>query len=493
VTGWLDVHHLPTTTLRDLAGAVVGLICEVVGQHPGPRSVLDAYLETAVFGDEPHGPTHPPTSAAIADGWLWGRGSADSKVGAAIFCHITVRLAAQANNLHGRLVLLFDVDEHTGGFGGAERYFEGPNASDDVAGVLIGYPGIEHLVVGGRGVYRVKLHVHGVASHSGGRAATPNAIVKAADLVRALNEAKRLLTAMRDEEKFPTRLAPGTGDEQLVSCAETAATYWHLAEPFVASLQVAARWADEHSLMPWASGLRAVAGEASKPQGGDTVLLDLRHVPALIATFTAALAASGQGRWDNLKTLVVDVVVSQRYGEGHEPLVVVENPWTPFGDLGHLLPNVIARAAKTGEDASTALGVFTQKQVGTYRTPVAEWMHAVLRPHFADQYADDAAYDEAFDRTEVMLGLISLDVDSVRAAARPDRTWEGRSVWFGRSTWRAGGFGPGAVGAVAAELEARGSSWPPLTAGLFDRDLDRATAAVKGYAEQFQAMARSRW
>lgn len=187
LTAWLDSHHLPVTTLRDPSGAVVGLTCEVVGQHLGPRWVLDACLDTAVFGDESAW-THPPTSAAIADGWLWGRGAADSKIGAAIYCHIAARLAAQADSLHGRLVLLFDVDEHTGGFGGAKRYFEGPDAPDDVAGVLIGYPGMEHVVVGGRGVYRVKLHVHGTASHSGGRATTPNAIVKAAELVRALND-----------------------------------------------------------------------------------------------------------------------------------------------------------------------------------------------------------------------------------------------------------------------------------------------------------------
>jgi acetylornithine deacetylase/succinyl-diaminopimelate desuccinylase-like protein len=67
-------------------------------------------------------------------GWR-GRGSADSKSGAAIFCHITARLAAITGHLHGSLVLLFDVDEHTGGFGGDQRYFEGPDAPDDVAGV----------------------------------------------------------------------------------------------------------------------------------------------------------------------------------------------------------------------------------------------------------------------------------------------------------------------------------------------------------------------
>lgn len=110
---WLAHHNLPANVLTDETGAIVGLTCEVQGTRPGPRWVLNACLDTAPFGDE-HAWTHPPTSAVIEDGWLHGRGSADSKSAAAIFCHITARLAAITDQLTGTLVLLFDVDEHTG-------------------------------------------------------------------------------------------------------------------------------------------------------------------------------------------------------------------------------------------------------------------------------------------------------------------------------------------------------------------------------------------
>ncbi len=188
ISRWLAQHDLPATTLKDSTGATVVLTCEVTGSRSGPRWVLDACLDTAPFGDE-HAWTHPPTSAVIADGWLYGRGSADSKSGAAIFCHIAARLAANTDQWRGTLVLLFDLDEHTGGFGGAKRYFEGLDAANNVAGVMIGYPGMDKLVVGGRGVHRAKLHVHGVASHSGGSNTTPSAIEKAAHLVRVLSTA----------------------------------------------------------------------------------------------------------------------------------------------------------------------------------------------------------------------------------------------------------------------------------------------------------------
>ena len=186
VAAWLAEHALSAIVLRDGTGAAVALTCEVVGGRPGPRWVLDACLDTAPYGDLDAW-THPPASAQVVDGWLYGRGSSDSKVAVAIFCHIAARLAAVADRLAGRLVLLFDVDEHTGNFGGAKTYFAG---RDDVAGVMIGYPGMEKVVVGGRGVHRAQLHVHGVASHSGGSARTPSAIEKAAHLVRALSAAE---------------------------------------------------------------------------------------------------------------------------------------------------------------------------------------------------------------------------------------------------------------------------------------------------------------
>ncbi|MGH3549084.1 MAG: peptidase dimerization domain-containing protein, partial [Pseudonocardiaceae bacterium] len=66
------------------------------------------------------------------------------------------------------------------------RYFQGPDAPDDDAGVMIGYPGMDKLVIGGRCVYRAQLHVHGTASHSGGSKPSPNAIDKAAHLVREI-------------------------------------------------------------------------------------------------------------------------------------------------------------------------------------------------------------------------------------------------------------------------------------------------------------------
>jgi succinyl-diaminopimelate desuccinylase len=89
---WMREHDLPADVVRDGTGAAVGLTAEVHGAHPAPRWVLDACLDSAPFGDE-NAWTHPPTSGITDNGWLWGRGSSDSKVAVAIFCHLAARLA----------------------------------------------------------------------------------------------------------------------------------------------------------------------------------------------------------------------------------------------------------------------------------------------------------------------------------------------------------------------------------------------------------------
>ena len=139
MAAWLAGHGLACRADR-ADGAVVALTCEVSGGRPGPRYVLDACLDTAPFGDEAAW-TYPPLSGEISGGWLHGRGSSDSKAGAAIFAHVAARLRDMGGGFGGSVVLLFDVDEHTGGFGGAKAYFEGPGAPDRVDGVMIGYPG----------------------------------------------------------------------------------------------------------------------------------------------------------------------------------------------------------------------------------------------------------------------------------------------------------------------------------------------------------------
>jgi succinyl-diaminopimelate desuccinylase len=172
---------MPRIIERD--GRPVAVVCDVHGARPGPRLVLNACLDTAGLADESAW-THGPFSADIADGWMYGRGTADSKAAVAIFCHLAARLARTPQTFAGAVTVLFDLDEHTGGFLGIRTYLD---TVDDITAVMIGYPGEDKIVIGGRGFLRARATLFGYAGHSGSsRHPGVNAVLKAVRLVQAL-------------------------------------------------------------------------------------------------------------------------------------------------------------------------------------------------------------------------------------------------------------------------------------------------------------------
>lgn len=187
---WFSSQGLGCRRILSPDGRAVALYAEVQGTGVAacPRTpywMLNATLDTAGFGDLAAW-SHDPLGADIVDGWLVGRGAADSKAGAALFAHLLKVFAAQPGRFAGRLGVLFDLDEHSGAFGGAHAFFDGPQGPRP-DGVIIGYPGMHSIVAGGRGFARARIAVRGVAAHSGGTGERGrNAITRAADLVQAL-------------------------------------------------------------------------------------------------------------------------------------------------------------------------------------------------------------------------------------------------------------------------------------------------------------------
>lgn len=187
VEAWLVERGVGTRRLVSEEGEPLALYAEIRGSREGPHYVLDATLDTAGFGDESTW-TFPPLSAHVADGWLYGRGSADSKAAVAIFAHLAAAFARRTDAFSGTLGVLFDLDEHTGRFGGARAFFDSVHAPRP-DGVFIGYPGSDRIVVGARGFVRAKLVVRGIAAHSGASSTRGlNAATRGAQLAAALND-----------------------------------------------------------------------------------------------------------------------------------------------------------------------------------------------------------------------------------------------------------------------------------------------------------------
>ncbi|MET8244363.1 M20/M25/M40 family metallo-hydrolase [Streptomyces sp. NPDC005202] len=194
---WLAARELPHRRLHDGTARPVALLVEIAGGRAGPWWALDACVDTAPFGDEAAW-SFPPASGDVVDGSLRGRGAADSKLAAALFCHLAAEVRPRAESLRGGLAVLLDADEHTGAFGGARAYLADPAAARP-AGVMIGYPGPDEVVVGGRGLWRATLAVHGASGHSGSSRLTVGAVSRAAELVRLLDAA----ALPGADERFP--------------------------------------------------------------------------------------------------------------------------------------------------------------------------------------------------------------------------------------------------------------------------------------------------
>jgi hypothetical protein len=310
-------------------------------------------------------------------------------------------------------------------------------------------------------------------------------------------EVSKILAAIRDPQRFPNQLDPGTGDEQpLVQCAALAIDYRQLVEPFCWSLNIAARWAAPTELTPWTKGLRAFCTEALKIEGGNYALNDLKHIPCLTTIFVAAMSSSAEQRWDNFKSLLVDPTVMNPRRENRRVSVIKASyPWAAFSSSqgSQWIPRILARSAKNGEDLATAWSVVGRPNVRQDYTPVADWLHAILRPAFDEQFPDDESYDGEFDTAEAVLGIVAEDLAIAEATNFPERPVKFRNKWFGRSMWRSAGHHGDAVENLKQERAAHGAGWPPLAAGLFGGSFARATKAGSSYAETFHDQASRMW
>lgn len=304
-------------------------------------------------------------------------------------------------------------------------------------------------------------------------------------------EVQRIMAVLNDPETVAGPLS-GTNDEAVVEAARRADELWKLTEPFCASLQVAARWGTPELLDPWANGLRAFLTAPHRIEGGVDLLLAQRHLPGMVGIVTATLASVAARKWDNLRTLVVDPTVRDRYSNTPLPLVEATAPYKPFGDTDWV-SLTLARAVTAGKDYAQALADFTQNRQGKLYTPASEWLHHIMRPIFTEQLADDVTYDAEFDRMEAVLGVLAQDQANVRANAGSDGRPRPYAYWFGRATWRAAHGRGNPAQELAQELATQGTRWGPLEAGLFGGDKDRAHSALEVHGQQFEEVAGRRF
>jgi acetylornithine deacetylase/succinyl-diaminopimelate desuccinylase-like protein len=185
-----------------LEGEIVGepadrrsFVLRLEGSRPGPTITLLAH--TDVVPAEADKWSVPPFSGEVRDDYVWGRGSADIKNLVAAHAVAVRRLAASGCDFAGTVVYAATADEEEGSVGGARWLTE---HRPDLVGCdyLLNEGGGEYselpggirlyeLQTGEKGTAQFKLTVKGEAGHASVPLRRGNAVVSAAELIRALH------------------------------------------------------------------------------------------------------------------------------------------------------------------------------------------------------------------------------------------------------------------------------------------------------------------
>ncbi|MEM9762939.1 MAG: M20/M25/M40 family metallo-hydrolase [Pseudomonadota bacterium] len=178
-----------SVTLHQSEPPVVNLVARLPGGQDGPRLVLSGHLDTYPIGEGAW--THGPLSGAVADGKLWGRGSADMK-GACVTLIECLRLFADMRPFPGEIVLALAGDEERMGELGTQWLIDHvPEVRGDA--VIVGDVGGPHTVrLGEKGMVWLDLEAEGRQAHGAHVHAGENAADRLIDALSDLRALERL-------------------------------------------------------------------------------------------------------------------------------------------------------------------------------------------------------------------------------------------------------------------------------------------------------------
>jgi succinyl-diaminopimelate desuccinylase len=169
------VKHSPTR-----ASALVRLR----GSGKAPALLFSGHIDTVPVGAEAW--VHEPFSGAVADGKIWGRGSADMKGGVAALMMAMKILAEARSPLKGDIILAATAGEEINSLGAtviASRKDLGP-----VQAVLIPEPSANELFIAEKGAFWVELTTQGKTAHGSMPDLGRNAVLMMVRLIEAFEK-----------------------------------------------------------------------------------------------------------------------------------------------------------------------------------------------------------------------------------------------------------------------------------------------------------------
>jgi succinyl-diaminopimelate desuccinylase len=158
------------------------VIAKYHGSLGKPKIMMYSHLDTIPAGDI-NAWKHPPFSAEISDGKIWGRGTSDDKVAT---CGLIMAFRAINNSgikLKGDILFTHVADEEKGGKFGFRNILE-KGYGKNVDSLFYGHGGSrEQIGIAANGSCNIVIRVFGKASHTRSLENGVNAVQKAAKLI----------------------------------------------------------------------------------------------------------------------------------------------------------------------------------------------------------------------------------------------------------------------------------------------------------------------
>ncbi|WP_165931328.1 toll/interleukin-1 receptor domain-containing protein [Curtobacterium sp. PhB136] len=287
-----------------------------------------------------------------------------------------------------------------------------------------------------------------------------------------------ILAALKDRDRFPMSGAAGQLSEDTArTWVARLRAYDDLLAPGLPLLRLIGMYSRPGHLDAVTKTIAAIAQECSQTTGVD-LLREVHEYPTVLMTYTLGFGALTKSNYTALKAATVDVQVRQ-LGRDRRPFLALHGPRTVVGEwrwLGTLLN-------KTLEDGDFDTQYFDDARsgrIGARYTPISDHLFGAMNPVFANDFASDEDYADAFDEFEVLL-------DAFGEHERGSGGFGGRTV-YGRHTWRQRHTPRPTEVVLQERLNAAGGGWTPLLAGLFDGNADAATTALDAVADAAQSM-----
>jgi len=283
---------------------------------------------------------------------------------------------------------------------------------------------------------------------------------------------------------------PVDGTATVEDIVEQVNRYWIDLDGLLDTLVISGMWAREDHLPTLTDAVQRVA-RSSAEYGGNVARLAVRAFPLSAIVYTAGLAALTRSNYSLLHAIALDARVREL--NGSVPVVVKAQPWTPFDNFD--LPAQMLALEASGEEVDkSVVAALANGQRGKRYTPASDHLHDRLRDRLRLVVPDDEDYSELFDRLELLLALLVVDLQN----QQPDGQFAAPYIggpFVGRFSWRdRHAEAPQRIEQrLMREMEAAGEGWAPLSGGLFGRSTERAKAAFEVFLPHAEKVRSSRW